>query len=200
VRGKQRVEAVTVAQVDADGRPMPQTAREIPCDLLVLAVGLIPENELSRRAGAEMHPLTKGPVLDENFMTSLPGIFAAGNVAAVFDLVDYVSQSGETAARGAVAYLRGELPPAAQWEPVAAGENIRFVVPQRVCTSRARQGVFYLRVSAPRKGARLLCEQQGSTLLDKAYRNVAPAEMLAAPVAWNPGGGLRFSMEGGEAS
>lgn len=76
-------------------KPVPGTEQRVECDLLVLAVGLIPENELSAKAGVELDPRTKGPVLDGHFMTSVPGIFAAGNVAVVFDLVDYVSQSGK---------------------------------------------------------------------------------------------------------
>ena len=110
VSGKKRLESVTTAKVDANLQPIPGTEETIPCDLLALAVGLIPENELSQLAGIKIDPKTKGPVLDNAFSTSVPGIFACGNVAAVFDLVDYVSQSAEIAAENAVAYLTGAPP------------------------------------------------------------------------------------------
>ena len=191
VQGRARVESVTVAQVDENRKPVPGTERDIPCDLLVLAVGLIPENELSRKAGIEIDPITKGPVLDEHFMTSVPGIFAAGNVAAVFDLVDYVSQSGEIAARGAVSFMNGALSIPA-YEAVTAGENVSFVIPQRI-TGSAGRGIFFLRVTKPMKTAQLSCEQQDAILLQKTCRHAAPPEMLAVEATWNPGS-LRFSM------
>ena len=110
VHGKQHIEGVTVVDVDQKLKPIPGTDRYIECDLLVLSVGLIPENELSENAGIEISPVTKGPVVNDEMMTSIPGIFAAGNVAAVFDLVDYVSETGEIAARGAARYVKeGEM-------------------------------------------------------------------------------------------
>jgi NADPH-dependent 2,4-dienoyl-CoA reductase/sulfur reductase-like enzyme len=179
VRGRNRVESVTAVKVGPDRKPIPGTETEIPCDLLVLAVGLIPENELSVKAGIEIDPRTKGPVLDSAYMTSVPGIFAAGNVAAVFDLVDYVSLSGEFAARGAAAFLRGALS-AADWDPVEAGENVSFVVPQRI--RREDSGgktVFFLRVKSPAQTADLVCSAAGKVRLEKRCRYIAPPEMLS---------------------
>jgi heterodisulfide reductase subunit A-like polyferredoxin len=179
VRGRERVEAVTTVKVGPDHRPIPGTETEVPCDLLVLAVGLIPENELSVKAGIELDPRTKGPILDSAFMTSVPGIFAAGNVAAVFDLVDYVSQSGEAAARGAAAFLRGELS-ASGWDPVEAGENVNFVVPQRIRReSSCEKTAFFLRVKAPAPAADLLCSAGGQVRLKRRCRHIAPPEMLS---------------------
>ena len=181
VLGKQRVEAVTVAQVDEKRKPIPGTERTIPCDLLVLAVGLIPENELSRQAGIQMDPKTKGPVLDNGFMTSIPGIFAAGNVGVVFDLVDYVSKSGEIAAETAVRYLRGELPMEAPYRSVTCGENVNFAVPQRL-RPYGTPATFFLRVKAPKEKAKLTCTAGGETLYEKNCRFVAPPEMLTLDV------------------
>jgi NADPH-dependent 2,4-dienoyl-CoA reductase/sulfur reductase-like enzyme len=179
VRGRDRVEAVTAVKVGPDHKPIPGTETEIPCDLLVLAVGLIPENELSVKAGIEIDPRTRGPVLDSAFMTSVPGIFAAGNVAAIFDLVDYVSLSGEAAARGALAFLRGELS-VPDCDPVEAGENVNFVVPQRLRReSSAVKTVFFLRVKAPAAAADLICSAGGQVRLKKHCRHVAPPEMLS---------------------
>ena len=181
VHGRKRVEAVTVAQVDDKRKPIPGTERTIACDLLVLAVGLIPENELSRQAGIEIDPKTKGPVLDNAFMTSIPGIFAAGNVSVVFDLVDYVSKSGEIAAQGAVDYLNGKLNLNAPYHKVKAGENVNFVVPQRV-RENGHDATFFLRVKTPKDKAKLVCEGKGETLFKKSCQFVAPPEMLTLDV------------------
>ncbi|MDR1215210.1 MAG: FAD-dependent oxidoreductase [Treponema sp.] len=180
IHGHNRVESVTTVKVGADRKPIPGTETVVPCDLLVLAVGLIPENELSVKAGVEIDSRTKGPVLDSAFMTSVPGIFAAGNVAAVFDLVDYVSQSGETAARGALAFLRGELS-ASGWDTVEAGENVSFVTPQRIRreTSIGKTS-FFLRVKKPMPEAKLVCStEDGNVILRKRLRHVAPPEMIS---------------------
>jgi len=179
VNGRKRVESVVIAKVDGERKPIPGTEKEIPCDLLVLAVGLIPENELSVRAGIEIDGNTKGPVLDSAFMTGVPGIFAAGNVAAVFDLVDYVSQSAEIAARGAVAYIRGELN-APGWDPVSTGENVNFVVPQRIRREEVTgKRVFFLRVKQPEKAATLVCRAAEVVVYKKRCRHLAPPEMVS---------------------
>lgn len=177
VHGRKRVEAVTVAQVDGAMKPVVGTERRIECDLLVLAVGLIPENELSREAGVEMDRRSGGPLLDENFMTSVPGIFAAGNVAVVFDLVDYVSTSGEIAAAGAVNYISGKPGEEKSRRSVKAGENVNFVVPQRL-GRECGETTFFLRVSSPQKAATLSCSCGGKLLFKKRCRFLAPPEML----------------------
>ena len=182
VHGNQRVEAVTVAQVDENKKPIPGTERTIACDLLVLAVGLIPENELSRQAGVEIDPRTKGPVLDNAFMTSIPGIFAAGNVAVVFDLVDYVSLSGEIAAESAVAYLNGQLPLDAPYYKVTCGENVNFAVPQRI-RNYGTKSTFFLRAKHPEDLGALTCTQNGQELFRRNCSFVAPPEMLTLTLA-----------------
>ncbi len=178
VFGKKRVESVTVAKVGEDRKPVPGTERAIPCDLLVLSVGLIPENEISRAAGIELHPVTKGPVVNDAMMTGLPGVFAAGNVAAVFDLVDYVSKTGETAAIGAAEYLQG----VAGGETVSAvpGENVSFVFPQTVRkAATGREIELYLRVKKPLKGVAATVKCGGKTLYAKKHAVANPPEMLA---------------------
>ncbi len=195
VHGKKRVEAVTVAKVDEKMKPVPGTEQRVECDLLVLAVGLIPENELSAKAGVELDPRTKGPVLDGHFMTSVPGIFAAGNVAVVFDLVDYVSQSGEIAAAGAVAFVKGELPECREYAPVVPQGNVSFVVPQRLCAGAGAQvggpQTFFLRVKTPEKVAQLRCgDAGGGELLAKTCRFVAPPEMLSFTLEHGAAGAL----------
>ncbi|MEG2425346.1 MAG: FAD-dependent oxidoreductase [Oscillospiraceae bacterium] len=177
VHGRRRVEAVTVAKLDENRKPISGTEERIECDLLVLAVGLIPENELSRNAGIEIDPRTKGPVLDNSFMTSVPGIFAAGNVAVVFDLVDYVSLSGEIAAQGAVDFLESRIPENRQYQAVEIAENVNFVVPQRICPCQEKV-TFFMRVKEPKKVSELKCTTENETLLKKTCHYIAPPEML----------------------
>ena len=106
IHGKERLTGVTLAQVDHDGRPVPGTEEEYSCDTLLLSVGLIPENELSKNAGVSLNPATSGPVVDESFQTSVGGIFACGNVLHVHDLVDFVSEEAANAGRCAAEYAR----------------------------------------------------------------------------------------------
>ena len=106
IHGKERLTGVTLAQVDHDGRPVPGTEEEYSCDTLLLSVGLIPENELSKNAGVALSSATSGPVVDESFQTSVNGIFACGNVLHVHDLVDFVSEEAANAGRRAAEYVR----------------------------------------------------------------------------------------------
>ena len=182
--GRERLTGVTVAKVDENRRPIPGTERYIDCDLLVLAVGLIPENELSRGAGIEIDPRTQGPVVDQDFMTSIDGVFAAGNVVAVFDLVDYVSETGEIAARGAARYLKKQREGSAEtpvYHQVRAGEGVDFVIPQKVAAGEAQQDMaFYLRVKQPDQNMVLSCRMGEETVSSKKERAVAPPETLVA--------------------
>jgi NADPH-dependent 2,4-dienoyl-CoA reductase/sulfur reductase-like enzyme len=178
VHGKRRVEGVTVASVDEARRPIPGTEKFIPCDLLVLSVGLIPENELSRNAGVEMDPVTGGPVLDNRLMTSMPGVFAAGNVSAVFDLVDYVSETGEIAADGACEFIDGRGD-SREYIPTVAGDNVSFVLPRRVRLD-APEGRLYLRVNRTVRGALLEISAEGRVISERRYSIVTPPEMVTA--------------------
>ncbi|MDR1940325.1 MAG: FAD-dependent oxidoreductase [Clostridiales bacterium] len=185
VHGRGRVEAVTVAKVDERRRPIAGTEETIECDLLVLAVGLIPENELAVKAGIQIDSKTRGAVLDDDFETDIPGIFAAGNAAAVFDLVDYVSLSGELAARGAAKFLkRGEPHCSAEYIDVVAGDNVGFVIPQRIKTIENaeednRKLQFFMRVNTVAKSAKIKCAVDGECLKEKKCKHVAPPEMLS---------------------
>lgn len=187
VHGRERVTSVTTVRVDEKLNPIPGTEQEVECDLLVLAVGLIPENELSRTAGVELDGRTKGAVVDGSFMTSIPGVFSCGNVAVVFDLVDYVSDSGERAARGAVRYLAGNAPEAAACVDVTAGENVNFCVPQRIAPGEEAQ--LYLRVKKRMENAVLEVAQGDAVLARKPLRVAAPPEMITCTVPAQAGGG-----------
>lgn len=200
VHGKRHLEGVTVAKVDAARKPISGTERYIACDLLVLSVGLIPENELSRQAGIVMDPVTKGPVVNQHMMTSIPGIFAAGNVSAVFDLVDYVSKTGEIAARGAASYIRNEQKFRSLDDcttKVISGENISFTLPQTI-TSENGQVTFYMRVrkTLEKPTIQLLCN--GEVIGKKKMPVANPPEMVSITVDWKDTYTGEIVMEGKE--
>jgi len=127
--GGDRVEAVETAAVDEKWGHIPGSEEIIPCDTLLLSVGLIPENELSRLAGVRLDPVTNGPLVDANFQTNIPGIFAAGNVVHVYDLVDWVTEAGYAAGKGAALYTQEKLEKSIRSVATIAGENVRYVVP-----------------------------------------------------------------------
>ncbi len=184
VYGEERLERVTVQQVDGERKPIPGTERDIECDLLVLAVGLIPENELSLGAGIQMDPVTKGPLVDESLMTSIPGIFACGNVAAVFDLVDYVSLTGETAARSAVKYIAGKLNTTAPYLELGRGENVGVMLPQRIRPENLDGPLsVYLRVAQPLNRCRVVVRDDDAELYKKSHQIALPPEMLCADIS-----------------
>lgn len=132
IQGKARVEKATVAKVDENRRPIPGTEMEFDVDTILLSVGLIPENELTRQAGIPMDPHTKGAVVYENMETGIPGVFACGNVVHVHDLVDFVSGESDLAGASAAAYvLKGEAADAAALDLIP-GNGVGYTVPQRV--------------------------------------------------------------------
>jgi NADPH-dependent 2,4-dienoyl-CoA reductase/sulfur reductase-like enzyme len=131
IRGKERVEGVVVSIVDQKMQPIAGSEQFIACDTLLLSVGLIPENELSKEAGVELSPITKGPVTTETMETPLPGIFSCGNVSTVFDLVDYVAETGMTAGRNAARFATGAWKKERGSVEVIPGENVRVLFPQR---------------------------------------------------------------------
>lgn len=147
IHGQDRLEGVTVAEVDDHMTPIKGTERFIECDTLLLAIGLIPENELSRMAGVEIHKVTGGPVVNDLLQTSNPAIFAAGNVVIVYDLVDNVSDEGLIAGMNAARYAAGKISPDTKRIPVKGGENVRLFSPQYV-TGETDTTIF-MRVTHP---------------------------------------------------
>lgn len=129
ILGNDRVEAIEAVQVDEKWQPIEGTEEIIPCDTLLLSVGLIPENELSKKAGVVLDPVTGGPFVDEGMHTNVPGIFAAGNVVHVYDLVDWVTEAGFVAGRSAAKFAIAQRKRAARQVKLQAGENVRYVVP-----------------------------------------------------------------------
>jgi NADPH-dependent 2,4-dienoyl-CoA reductase/sulfur reductase-like enzyme len=133
IQGRERVEGVVVSKVDEKMQPIRGSEKFIQCDTLLLSVGLIPENELSKGAGVKLSRTTTGPVTAETMETSAPGIFSCGNVSTVFDLVDYVAQTGMSAGRNAARFAAGDWKENGGSVEVVPGENVRFVFPQRYC-------------------------------------------------------------------
>ena len=179
IRGQERLTSVVVAECDERFRPIPGTEQEIPCDTLILSVGLIPENELSLAAGVELDPRTRGAFVDEHCQTQIPGIFAAGNVLHVHDLVDFVALEAEALANSAAEYLQTGSLPACNLE-VKAGQNVGHVIPQRI--SGTRDFTLSLRVRQPLSGVTLVVRQGGQEVLRKKMRKALPAEMIQLPI------------------
>lgn len=173
VKGHNRLEAVVVSEVDGQMNPIPGTEKEYACDTLILSVGLIPENELSAMAGVELDPRTKGALVDEFYQTSTPGIFAAGNVLHVHDLVDFVSLEAERLAGSVARYLACPLPPADIC--LEADSSIGYTVPQRI--SGSSDVLLSFRPRKPVKNCRMELWQDDSCLVSKSYARMIPAEM-----------------------
>ena len=176
IHGKERVEGVTVAQVDPATRiPKMETARFVPCDTLLLSVGLIPENELTLGAGVQMDRVTSGAVVDASRQTSAPGIFACGNVLHVHDLVDNVSAEATIAGENAALYALGKLPKADTVSVKAEG-GVRYVVPQRLVKGEG-QVALYFRVGSAYKPAKLTVKCGETVLKAQKKMVMTPGEM-----------------------
>ncbi len=158
IRGRERLEGVTIAKVDENLQPIPGTEREFACDTLLLSVGLVPENELTKQLDVEMSAATQGAVVDDSLQTSLEGVFACGNVLHVHDLVDFVSEESAKAGAAAAAFALGHPAKVRSMIPVTDGSGVRGVVPQRI-----RQALD----AAPAIPVRLMFRP------DRVYRNVS---------------------------
>jgi len=176
IHGRDRVERVTVAPVDERLRPVLERAWDVPCDTLLVSVGLIPENELSRQLRLRLDPVTMGPVVSSTMETSRDGVFACGNVVHIHDLVDFVSAEAGLAGRYAGAYATGHRPPAdnVRLQPAT---NVAYCVPHTVTTER--EHTVYLRVRTPLERCLLrLSTPDGRVVHERPLRYVVPAEMV----------------------
>lgn len=178
IHGEDRINAVTISKVDNEFKPIKDTERMIECDTLLLSVGLTPENELSKTAGVVLDPITGGPIVNDMMETSICGIFAAGNVVHVHDLVDYVSHEGELAGLGAAHFIKYKKLAENALFTVKAGENVRYIVPHMI--SGKRDVTLYLRVQTPIKNAIL---KGGNDLINESFPYVRPSEMIKIELA-----------------
>ena len=178
IHGKERLTGVTLARVE-NGVPVPGTEEYIPCDTLLLSCGLIPENELSRGAGVDLSPVTNGPVVNDSLETSIPGVFAAGNVLHVHDLVDFVSLEAESLADAVADYVAG-----AEFEPcpleVGTDGMVGYTVPQKI--SGAKSFRLSMRVRRPMKSCSIQVYQGENLVKELKLKKALPAEMIQIPI------------------
>ena len=175
IHGKERLEGVTIARVDENRRPIPETREYIPCDTLLLSVGLIPENELTAGAGIELSRITNGATVDENRQTEIGGVFACGNVLHVHDLVDFVSSEAEIAGRGAAAYIKGEAEKSDRVINISTDGRVRYTVPQRIVGCGDVD--IYFRVADVYRDATIKVSDGERVILQKKKLKLAPGEM-----------------------
>ena len=176
IHGKDRLEGVTIAEVDENMRVIDSTRRYIECDTLLLSVGLIPENELTKSAGIKMSPVTNGALVDENRETSVEGIFACGNVLQVHDLVDYVSDEAEIAGIGAANFVKG-LKNTKSSVGTVAGNGVRYVLPQVVHTDGNEDIALFMRVVKPYGKVKFTVSSGDKVLATATRLKAAPGEM-----------------------
>ena len=182
IHGRERLEGVTLARVDGNRRPIPGTEQHIPCDTLLLSVGLLPENELSSTAGVRLSGVTGGPEVTDRLATSIPGVFACGNVLHVHDLVDFVSQEAQKAGENAALYLQGAR--AGSRSVRLEGKNgVRYTVPQSIDPENMDETVTVrFRVAQPYRDAALAAYADGVLLRRIPKRILTPGEMEQFPL------------------
>ncbi|GLB24404.1 pyridine nucleotide-disulfide oxidoreductase [Lacrimispora xylanolytica] len=178
IQGKERVTGVTLAKVDENRRPIPGTEETISCDTLLLSVGLLPENELSRSAGVDLNPVTSGPLVDDSLETSTEGIFACGNVLHVHDLVDYVSEEAAMAGVSAASFVTVGQRTRTDFVEIAAEQGVRYTVPQRLDTEHMKDQITVrFRVADVYKDRYISVYYDGERVSHKKKRVLAPGEM-----------------------
>ncbi len=177
IRGNKRVEGVTIAKVDEHMQPIMDTAFHIDCDTVLLSVGLIPENEISKTAGVVLDRMTNGPIVDHMMQTNVKGIFACGNVVHVNDLVDNVSAESIIAGKYAALNAEGKLKENGEIYS-QAGENVRYVVPQSVSTGNIQDNIkFYFRVLSPTQNVVISADVDGQEVFKRKKKFVNPGEI-----------------------
>lgn len=194
IEGDKRVTGITLARVE-NGKPVPGTEEHYDCDTLLLSCGLLPENELSRGAGVEMSPVTNGPCVDETLQTSIPGIFAAGNVLHVHDLVDYVSEEAGMAGREAAAYIQGQQENKSAEGPgisVSCENGVRYCVPEIIHPEHVGEKLtLRMRVGNVYKNRTLALYVNGERILARKRPVMAPGEMETIVLAGDKAAALR---------
>lgn len=184
IHGNDRLEGVTIAKVDKNFKPIDSTTQYVPCDTLLLSVGLIPENEITRMAGIEIDPITSGPIVNQRMETSISGIFTCGNVAHVHDLVDFVTIESRIAGKGAADYLKKNNKPKKIIDVKYQGQ-IRYVLPQKIDVSNMldeEKQNFFMRSTRPMDKARLVVDSDKGIIKSKVLRFVKPSEMISIKI------------------
>lgn len=179
IDGKERVKGITLAEVDNKGKPIPGTEEYYSCDTLLLSVGLLPENELSKDAGVELSPVTNGPVVNESLETNIPGVFACGNVLHVHDLVDFVSEEAAAAGKNAAKYIQGEGGTGDEKEiSIIATDGVRYTVPKKIRVSHMEENLkVRFRVGAVYSNCYIGVYLDDERIIHRKRPVVAPGEM-----------------------
>lgn len=179
IRGKERLTGITLAQVDGRGKPIPGTEEDYDCDTLLLSVGLIPENELSRGMGVNIEPITSGPSVNESLETNIDGVFACGNVLHVHDLVDYVSEEAAAAGENAAKYVKGILPANSGKEiKLVPTDGVRYTVPKTIDPERMTDELTVrFRVGNVYKNCFVSVYFDGERVVHRKRPVLAPGEM-----------------------
>lgn len=178
IKGNKRVEGVTIAKVDENRKPIPGTEKTYDVDTLLLSVGLIPENELSRQMGTELDRRTSGPFVNSRMETSIPGVFACGNVVHVHDLVDFVSAEGERAGKNAAEYIQGLVGETICQLKITNGAGITYTVPQVINLCEASQNIeVFMRVNGVYKDKRIVVKCGDEEIVGYSRKHLAPGEM-----------------------
>ena len=179
IRGKERLTGITLAQVDGRGKPIPGTEEDYDCDTLLLSVGLIPENELSRGLGVDIEPITSGPSVNESLETNIDGVFACGNVLHVHDLVDYVSEEAAAAGENAAKYVKGILPANSGKEiKLVPTDGVRYTVPKTIDPERMTDELTVrFRVGNVYKNCFVSVYFDGERVVHRKRPVLAPGEM-----------------------
>ena len=176
ITGIDRVESVTIAPVDEKKQPILSESQVIPCDTLLLSVGLVPENELSRTGNVPLSNITRGAEVNQFKQTAVPYVFSCGNVLHVNDLVDHVSQESETAGHYAALYAAKKLPEGEEIV-VNPGAGVRYVCPQRIAVDGSEDVTLYFRTLAPGRGTDLKAEVDGGLLAERKLSRTSPGTM-----------------------
>ncbi len=178
IEGDNRVTGVWVAPVDENKKPIKEKEEFVECDTVLFSVGLIPENELTRKAGIKINPVTNGPEINQYMQTSVSGIFACGNVVHVNDLVDNVSAESETAGKFAALYASGKLNEAKREITLKTGSNVRYLCPHKIDLSENKENVtLYFRVLSPKNNVKLQAKCDDEIIISKKEFRVNPGEM-----------------------
>ena len=174
VFGQERLTAVEISQVDEKMIPIEGTEKIVECDALILSVGLIPENELAESLNVKLDARTKGPAVNSQLMTSIDGIFSCGNALHVNDLVDYVSESGETAGKNAALYSKKQR----KEIDIKISPNLLYAVPQKLDLQQNNsETVLYFRSRDVLNGCNFVIRKDGETVFSKKYAFLRPPEM-----------------------
>lgn len=181
VHGKDRVTGVTISQIDSSFKEIHGTQKEFSCDTLLLSVGLIPENELSKKAGIPLNRITSGAIVDSSMQTEVEGIFACGNVLHVHDIVDFVTRESRVAGKNAALYALNKTCPTDKIETVPKN-GVRYIMPNKILTKNPDGAILFMRVDAIYTNAKIRVCSGDTVLAEKKIKQMVPSEMITIPL------------------